>query len=131
MPSTLPLPLALAPIVFPFRHLAVLAGRAPIGGAREVALACFVAARLAAELAGTGEPDDETRIARSAAAKGWLGTLTLPAAVRAPLIRCIESTGKGSAAAVGREVATLASASASYLDPASRAELRSLAESLA
>src|SRR5215216_5312955 len=46
VPVTLP-PYALPAPVFRFRNLATLAGRAPIGGAREVALACFVAARLA------------------------------------------------------------------------------------
>ena len=45
VPVTLP-PYALPAPVFRFRNLATLAGRAPIGGAREVALACFVAARL-------------------------------------------------------------------------------------
>ena len=48
VPVTLP-PYALTAPVFRFRHLAALAGRAPIGGAREVALACFVAARLVSD----------------------------------------------------------------------------------
>src|SRR5204863_7354540 len=48
VPVMLP-PYALSAPVFKFRHLATLAGRAPIGGAREVALACFVAARLASD----------------------------------------------------------------------------------
>jgi len=125
------LPYALLTPAFPFRHLASLAGRAPIGGAREVALGCFVAARLAAErVTGVADEPDEGRAARSTAAKGWVGTLTLPAAVRGALIRCIESSVQGSAAAVGREVTSLASACASFLDGASRAELKHLADVL-
>src|SRR5881396_4039624 len=40
-------PYALAPLSFRFAALATLAARAPIGGQREVALATYVAARLA------------------------------------------------------------------------------------
>jgi hypothetical protein len=125
------LPYALVTPSFPFRHLAALAGRAPIGGAREVALGCFVAARLAAERGpAAAELSDEARQARAAGAKSWLGTLTLPAAVRSPLAKCIESSAKGSATAVAREVAAVRSACASYLDASSRAELEALAEAL-
>jgi hypothetical protein len=125
------LPYALATPSFPFRHLAALAGRAPIGGAREVALACFMAARLAAErgVAGTALAD-EARQARAAAAKSWLGALTLPAAVRTPLGRCMESSAKGTMAAVARDVAAVNAACANYLDAGSRAELDALAEGL-
>ena len=124
-------PYALPTPAFPFRHLAGLAGRAPIGGAREVALACFVAARLASDCAARS-PDlaEAGRSARSAGAKGWLGTLALPTAVRGPLLRCLESTVDGTPDALGRNLAELAAAGAAYLDPASRAELETLAASL-
>ncbi|NUP57148.1 MAG: hypothetical protein HOQ19_15050, partial [Gemmatimonadaceae bacterium] len=103
----------------------------PIGGAREVALACFVAARLAAECApGVADPEDPARAARVAGAKGWLGTLTLPAELRGPLLRCVESTADGSARAVAQELTALAAAGASYLDNGSRAELDTLAATL-
>jgi hypothetical protein len=125
------LPYALATPAFPFRHLAALAGRAPIGGAREVALGCFMAARLAADGGSSGLVlTDEARAARAVAAKSWLGTLTLPASVRAPIAKCIESSAKGSAAAVARDVTALSAACASYLDGASRAELHALAAGL-
>ena len=125
------LPYALIAPSFPFRHLALLAGRAPIGGAREVALGCFMAARLAAERSPTGaESTDETRQARAAAARSWLGALTLPAAVRTPLARCFESSAKGSLATMARDVAALRSACASYLDAGSRAELDALVDGL-
>lgn len=125
------LPYALSTPSFPFRHLAALAGRAPIGGAREVALSCLMAARLAAERRPSKpELTDEVRQARAAAAKSWLGTLTLPAAVRTPLARCIESSARGTVAAVAREVGAVRVACASYLDTSSRAELDALAEEL-
>ena len=125
------LPYALIAPSFPFRHLAALAGRAPIGGAREVALACFMAARLAAERGPTSiELTDEARQARAAGAKSWLGTLTLPAAVRSPLVKCIESSAKGNMAALAREVTAVRSACTSYLDAGSRADLDGLAERL-
>jgi hypothetical protein len=128
--SPLP-PYALAAPTFPFPHLAGLAGRAPIGGAREVALACFVAARLAAECGpGLADPADPARAARVAGAKGWLGTLALPNDVRGPLIRCVESTAQGSARMVAQELSALAAAGAGYLDGGSRAELETLAATL-
>jgi hypothetical protein len=130
VPVPLP-PYALAAPVFPFRHLAGLAGRAPIGGAREVALACFVAARLASECLLDGDDAHApARVARSTGAKGWVGTLALPTAVKGPLQRCLESSAEGGRAAMARELATLATAAASYLDPSSRAELDALATSL-
>ena len=89
----------------------------------------LVAEREAAEATGAA-PTDEARQARAAAAKSWLGTLTLPAAVRTPLARCMESSAKGSLSAVAREVAALHSACASYLDPGSRAELDALVHGL-
>ena len=124
-------PYALPSSDFPFRHLAGLAGRAQIGGAREVALACFVAARLASDCAGRS-PDlsEPGRSARCLGAKSWLGTLAIPAAVRVPLMRCVESTVDGSADVVARELTDLAAVVAAYLDPGSRAELESLATDL-
>ena len=125
------LPYALATPSFPFRHLAALAGRAPIGGAREVALGCFMAARLAAEIGPSGLAlTDEARAARAASARSWLGTLTLPASVRTPIAKCIESSATGSPAAVARDLAALSASCASYLDGASRAELEALAAGL-
>ena len=70
------------------------------------------------------------RAARAAGAKGWLATLALPPIVRAPLLRCMESTADGSPATIGHELAQLALAGAAYLDPGSRAELDALAASL-
>ena len=127
VPHPLP-PYALTAQSFPFPHLASLSGRAPIGGAREVALACFVAARLAADC--MDEPLESGGLARSAratGAKGWLGTLALPAPVRGPLLRCLESTADGPPGAVGRALSELAAAGGLFLDAGSISELDSLA----
>ena len=132
MPHPLP-PYALGVPEFPFPHLAAHAGRAPIGGAREVALACFVVARLAADRTFADDasaPPLLARTERSAAAKTWLGTLTIPAAVRAPLARCVEATATAARSAVARELAALSTAAAPYLDPSSRGELDTLASAL-
>jgi hypothetical protein len=129
--STPFLPYALVAPSFPFRHLAALAGRAPIGGAREVALGCFMAARLASECARPDvAADHDARQARAEAARSWLGTLTLPTAVRTPLARCLDSSAGGDAGIVAREVASVRVACASYLDATSRAELDALAAAL-
>ena len=129
MPPALP-PYALAAPVFRFRHLANLAGRAPIGGAREVALACFVAARLASECTADMDEDSSGRAGRCAGAKAWLATLALPAAIRSSVTRCAELSVDGKPTAVAREVAALSLAATTYLDPQSRAELDALASSL-
>jgi len=124
------LPYALSAPSFRFRHLANLAGRAPIGGAREVALACFVAARLAHECTRDIDEDRDARAARCAGAKAWLGTLALPVAVRNPVIRCADLSIDGQSGPVGKEVAALAAAAAPFLDPQSRAELDALTATL-
>lgn len=129
VPATLP-PYALAPPVFRFRQLAILAGRAPIGGAREVALACFVAARLADERLAEGEEDYAQRAIRSVAAKAWLATLSLPQAVRAAAGRCVDYSADADRVAVCREVRSLVTAASTYLDKQSRTELDQLAGSL-
>ena len=125
--SVAPLPpYALAATAFPFRHLAGLAGRAPIGGAREVALACFVAARLAADhRAGDGEAET-ARVSRCAGAKTWLGSLSLPAPVRASVTRCAEASAYGKREDMARELSALSQAASAFLDSPSRNELESL-----
>ena len=47
-------PYALTPTTFRFRALAALAGRAPLGGGRETALASYVVARLDSHRRGVG-----------------------------------------------------------------------------
>lgn len=123
-------PYALAPTTFRFRALAALAGRAPLGGGRETALASYVVARLAAGcLAGSALPLED-RTNRAAAARTWLASLALPVPVRAPLVKVIESTRHDSRPAVAVALVTAADIAASYLDDPAVAELRALAAQL-
>jgi hypothetical protein len=131
VPVTLP-PYALAAPVFRFRHLAALAGRAPIGGAREVALACFVAARLVSDCCDpTLELDEPSRAARCAGAKGWLGTIAIPAPVRTPVAKLAEASASAEPTAIAPLVTALTKAAESFLDPPARGELEALAVRLA
>jgi hypothetical protein len=129
VPTTLP-PFALAPPVFRFRHLAALAGRAPIGGAREVALASFLVARVVLERIVGSDDERPQRAARCLAAKGWLGTLALPQPVRGAAARCADLSVDGDRGALSLEVRGLVLAASGYLDAQSRNELEALARSL-
>jgi hypothetical protein len=123
-------PYALAPTTFRFRALAALAGRAPLGGARETALASYVVARLAVGcLAASALPADD-RATRASAARSWLASLALPVPVRAPMVRVIESTRTENRGAVGAALVTAADIAASYLDGPALAELKALAAEL-
>jgi hypothetical protein len=125
------LPYALPAPVFRFRHLAACAGRAPLGGAREVALACFVAARLASDCCdATLALDEETRAARCSGAKGWLGTIAIPGPVRSPVNKLADASALGDGVALAPLVVALAKAAESFLDGPSRGELETLAASL-
>ena len=131
VPVTLP-PYALSAPFFRFRNLAALAGRAPIGGAREVALACFIAARLVSDCCDpTLEIDEVARAARCAGAKGWLGTMSIPSPVRTPVAKLAEASAMANPAVMAPLVASLAKAAESFLDAASRSELDTLAARLA
>ena len=121
-------PYALEPTPFRFPALASLAGRAPLGGEREIALATYLAARLAHDALAEREIIQEIRAQRAASAKTWLSTLALPAATRSALAALMEASGtngNGVAAAI-RGVLT---ATTNRLDRASRAELEGLATS--
>lgn len=125
------LPYALPAPVFRFRHLAACAGRAPLGGAREVALACFVAARLVSDCCDDSLAlDEETRAARCSGAKGWLGTIAIPAPVRSPVSKLADASARGDWGALAPLVVALAKAAESFLDAPSRGELETLAASL-
>ena len=130
MPIT-SLPYALPTPAFRFRQLASLAGRAPIGGAREVALACFVAARLISDCCDPAlDLDEASRAARCVGAKAWLATIAIPSPVRTPVQRCAEASSLADPAAMAPLVAGLAKAAASFLDAAARGELEALATRL-
>ena len=120
-------PYALAPTPFRFPALASLAGRAPLGGDREVALATYLAARLAHDTLADGGLSEPVRAERAVSAKSWLATLSLPAAIRTALARLVEASG-GDARGVAPALRAVIAATSSRLDQGSRLELNRLAE---
>ena len=123
-------PYSLRSLAFPFPALAALAGRLPLGGGREIALASLTVARLAISML---EPDPLTvadRMSRTAAARVWLASLALPTTMRAPFTRCFESTAGNLLGAAGaiRSLQTIINA---HLDAPSSQELDRLARKLA
>lgn len=125
-----PLPYALEALRFPFPALASLAGRLPLGGGREVALAALLTARLAQGVSASDTLPPGDRAARAAAAKVWLASLALPATTRVPFARCIEAT-TGTPLQVAGALRSLVAASGPHLDGPSVQELEKLARSLA
>jgi hypothetical protein len=88
---TLP-PYALAAPRFPFRALAALAGRSPLGGEREVALATLLAARLVMGALPPQPLPQGVRATRANGARAWLASLALPAALRQAFARLVDAT---------------------------------------
>ena len=124
------LPYALEPLRFPFPALASLAGRLPLGGGREVALAALMTARLAQGVMTGDALHPGERVTRAAAAKVWLASLALPATTRVPFARSVEST-TGTALQVAGAIRSLVAAAGTHLDAASVQELERLARHLA
>jgi len=123
-------PYTLASPAFPFRALAELAGRAPVGGERETVLGCFVGARLAVSVIGPPPLGAEARAARAAAARAWYAALTLPAVTRIPFARLVDATAAGGADDVAAALDVVASVAAPMLDGGARGELEQLAAAL-
>ena len=125
-----PLPYALEALRFPFPALAALAGRLPLGGGREVALAALLTARLAQGAAADDALPPGDRATRAAAAKVWLASLALPATTRVPFARCVEAT-TGTPLQVAGALRSLVAAAGAHLDGPSVQELEKLARALA
>lgn len=122
-----PPPFALAVPAFSFRALAGLAGRAPLGGARETALATLIAARLAS---GTVPPlvlASPFRVARAEAARLWMSSVALPAPVRHAIAGLLDASAADDPAALCAALAKVADVTAPQLDRAARLELDRLA----
>ena len=82
-------PFSLDAPIFRCRALAALAGRAPLGGEREMALATLMAARLAEGMLPDVALSPMARQSRGAGARLWFSAMTLPAATRLPLARVV------------------------------------------
>jgi hypothetical protein len=118
---------ALEPVRFPFPSLAACAARAPLGGAREAALATLMTARLA--LAAVPGPDQlaaAVRVERATAARQWLASVALAPAPRSALARALDATGQDDRAALAEALVGVATAVAPHLDAMASAEFRSL-----
>lgn len=125
-----PSPYALAPPAFRFKSLALAAGRAPLGGPRETALAVLIGARLTAMTTGPGALPTGIRAARADAARAWLGTIAVPVVTKVAVTRLIESTTRSDPAALCSALEKVTEVTAPYLDRAARSELELLASSL-
>ena len=123
-------PYALAPTPFPLPGIATYAGKAPLGGDREVAIACFVVARLAAALLPPQPLPTDMREKRAAACRGWLASQAVPPAVRSQLMTVADSTASADRSAVATAVRDLRANASKYLDARSENELDSLATKL-
>ena len=119
-------PYALAAPVFRFKALVSHAGRAALGGNREIALTCFAIARLAA---GTLPPymlaagDLGSRVANT---RQWLASLNLSNAARSAATHAIDAIGTGDRRATVSALSTLLEAAVTQLDQASVAEMHEL-----
>ncbi|HEY4130099.1 MAG TPA: hypothetical protein VGM50_05755 [Gemmatimonadaceae bacterium] len=122
-------PHSLEAATFRFPGLASLAGRALLGGRREVALATYMAARLAQDTLARRGISPATRVERAAHAKTWLANIALPAAVRPALAKLIDGSS-GDPGHAGEALRLVMGVTASYLDPAAHSELDQLAKSL-
>jgi hypothetical protein len=125
-----PQPYALETPPFPFRALAALAAKAPLGGARETALATLIASRLVVGgLAPVSLPAPARR-QRADAAKVWLSAVTLPAPVRTAIARVVDLSASDDRKAIAQGVAKVTEVTAPYLDRHARLELERLAARL-
>lgn len=124
-------PYALASPRFRFRALAALAGRSPLGGEREVALATLLAARLAVGTLPPHPLPHAVRVTRANGARTWLAALALPATVRQPLARLVDATATPEASGLDAALEALIEASLPQLDAPALAELREVARELA
>lgn len=123
-------PFALEAPRFRFPALAACAARAPLGGGREAAVAVLMVARLAAGHVPPHALTSPVRVARAAAARTWLASLTLPAPVRAPILRAIDASG-GEGAALHEALVAVMQVTQGQLDRATHAELQTLLRALA
>ena len=130
MNSPLP-PYSLVPHRFPLRALATRAAGAPLGSAREVTLACLMAANLAAHQSLAAPLPPRVRADRVTKARGWFAARALPAAVRTPLSRLLDTLSNDSLPDVAAALTLVLSASRRYLDAASIREVETLSRVLA
>ena len=119
-------PFALSSPEFRFKALAAHAGRAALGGDREVALACFAVARLAAGILPPFMLSPGDMASRVANTKQWLASLTLPNQARTAAAHAIDSIGGNDRPAVVAALSSMLEVAVAQLDQASTAEMHEL-----
>ena len=124
-------PYALATPVFRFKALASHAGRASLGGDREVALACFAAARLALGMLPPFMLAPGDAAARITNTRQWLSSLNLPPAARSSCSAVADAVATNNKRMTVHAVSTLIESCIRHLDQASVAELHELMAELA
>ncbi|HJQ20839.1 MAG TPA: hypothetical protein VJ867_10850 [Gemmatimonadaceae bacterium] len=124
-------PYSLAPNSFPLPALAGSIGRAPLGGPREIALACFVVGRLVHDAAYEADllTGDQRRI-RAQGTRQWLGSAALPGGIRSALVRLADSTVSMDSNAVRAALESVMTVTANQLDSGARLELGRLAQAV-
>lgn len=119
-------PYALATPRFRFRALAALAGRSPLGGEREVALATLLAARLVMGALPPQPLPQGVRVTRANGARAWFAALALPTPLRQSLARLVDATTGVDRAGLEPALRAVIDLSTPQLDPPAIAELREI-----
>jgi hypothetical protein len=123
-------PFAISTYSFRLRALVSHAGRAALGGDREVALACYATARLAAGMLSPFNLSPAEAAARASSTRNWLASIAVPPHARSALVVAIDAITSGDRKSASGALAEAATVCAPQLDPASEAELRELVTEL-
>ena len=109
-----------------------MAGRAPLGGPREVALACFLVARIVSDAAAAvPQISPDQRTSRANGVKHWLGASALPTPIRNALSRLADATPAADRSALKSALDSVMTVTANQLDSGARLELGRLAQAIA
>jgi hypothetical protein len=108
-----------------------MAGRAALGGPREIAIACFLVARIAGDAISTSPilSGDQHR-SRAQGAKHWLGSAAIPAAIKTALVRLADATAGEDRNAIKAALDSVMTVTANQLDSGARLELGRLAQAI-
>ncbi len=123
-------PYSLEPNSFPLPALAALSGRAPLGGQRETALACFVVGRLIASSITEGASASEQGRERLQGVKHWLSSAALPAPLKQALTKAADCCSQGDRNGAKTAFDSVMTVTANQLDPAARLELARLSQAI-
>ena len=129
VPETSPL-VAATRATFPCPRLLSAAARAGLGGAREVLLGAWMAARLASGMRAPHPLSAAARHSRAEGARVWLGAITVPAKARAALLRSFAASAGNDRTLMAEALGGVTDVTAPHLDRVARSELTRLADDL-